>query len=233
MKSKFGRILKKIVIWAMLLFFGGSIGFTILYRFINPPITPLMIVRLFDYKEGNTARLTKKWVSLEDISPHLYNAAIASEDNLFLQHHGFDFKAIEDAQEYNKRHKGRRMRGASTISQQTAKNVFLWTKRSWLRKGMEVYFTFLIETLWSKERIMEVYLNVIEMGQGVYGAERASEIYYKKSAKKMTKGEAALLVACLPDPRRRRPDRPTNYLFKRQSQILNLMNKTERMTLSH
>lgn len=188
-----------------------------------------MLIRWFDYKPNNTARLTKKWVSIKNLSPHLYNAVIASEDNLFLQHSGFDFEAIEEAQKYNKRHNGRKMRGASTVSQQTAKNVFLWPKRSYLRKGLEVYFTFLIEIFWSKERIMEVYLNVVEMGQGVYGAQRACEIYYKKSAKNITKSEAALLAACLPDPRRRRPDRPTNYLFKRQAQIIRLMSQIERM----
>ncbi len=188
-----------------------------------------MVIRYFKSQPNQTYRLTKQWVSIKDISPYLYNGAIAAEDNLFLKHHGIDFQAIQEARKYNEKHKGKRVHGASTISQQTAKNVFLWPQRSYLRKGLEVYFTFLIELFWSKERIMEVYLNVIETGQGIYGVQCACEIYFKKPASKLSKSEAALLIACFPDPRRRRPDRPTPYLYKRQAQIMNLMNKTERM----
>ncbi|MDR2907064.1 MAG: monofunctional biosynthetic peptidoglycan transglycosylase [Bacteroidales bacterium] len=226
---KFVKKVWRFFLWTIGLFFALSISLTVLYRFVNPPVTSLMVIRYFSPKENQTHRLTKDWVSIENISPHLYNGAIAAEDNLFLHHYGIDFKAIEEARKYNEKHKGKRVHGASTITQQTAKNVFLWPQRSYLRKGLEVYFTFLIELCWSKERIMEVYLNVIETGQGIYGVQRASEIYFKKPANKLSKGEAALLIACFPDPRRRRPDRPTEYLYKRQGQIMSLMNKTERM----
>jgi len=173
---------------------------------------------------GKVLKLKKDWVSLDDISPDLQLAVVASEDNLFLEHHGFDYKAIEEAKDYNERKAGKRMHGASTISQQTAKNVFLWPQRSWIRKGLEVYFTELIERIWGKKRIMEVYLNVIEMGDGIYGAEQASRIYYKKPARNLSRAEAAMLAAILPNPLRFNPFHPSPYVSDRQQWILWNMN---------
>jgi monofunctional biosynthetic peptidoglycan transglycosylase len=171
------------------------------------------------------ASINKTWKNIEDISPNMIAAAIASEDNNFLGHSGFDFIAIEDAITEYKQGKRKRQRGASTISQQTAKNVFLWQGRSWLRKGLEVYFTFLIENLWTKERIMEVYLNVIEMGDGIYGTEAAAQTYFHTSAKNLSKWQSALITACYPNPRKRNPAKPSTYINKRANQILALMPK--------
>ncbi|MBE0647423.1 MAG: monofunctional biosynthetic peptidoglycan transglycosylase [Bacteroidales bacterium] len=222
---KFPKRILKVVLYLLIGFFGASFFLVLLYKFVPPPITPLMVVRLLEKPvKGQTYRLYKDWVPLKEISPNLQTAVIASEDNRFLKHFGFDMDAIEKAQEYNEKQKGKRLRGASTISQQTAKNVFLWPQRSWIRKGMEVYFTFLIELTWSKRRIMEVYLNVIEMGKGIYGAEAASQTYYHKHAAKLTRGEAALIAAILPDPRRRSPVNPSAYLLERQQWILWNMN---------
>ncbi len=218
------EFLKKLLKWmkyAVMFFFGSTIFFVLLYRFVNPPITPLMLVRVFEHKiHGEKTTLTKKWISLDKLSPELQLAVVSSEDNLFLEHHGFDFEAIDKAKDFNDRKKGKRLHGASTISQQTAKNVFLWSGRSWIRKGMEVYFTGLIEFVWPKKRIMEVYLNVIEMGDGIYGAEMASETYFHKPASGLTRPEAALLAAILPNPRKWNPVHPTNYLLSRQQWIL-------------
>lgn len=206
-------------------FFGSTIFFVLVYKFVPPPITPLMVARLLESPvKGQKYRLFKDWLPLKEISPDLQLAVVASEDNRFLEHFGFDLDAIERAQDYNDRQQGKRLRGASTISQQTAKNVFLWPQRSWIRKGLEVYFTFLIELTWSKRRIMEVYLNVIEMGAGIYGAEAASRAYFHKPASKLTRGEAALITAILPDPRRRNPVNPSPYLLERKQWILWNMN---------
>ena len=161
------------------------------------------------------------WVPIKDISKNLQIAVMCSEDQLFLKHNGFDIKAIEKAYDNNK--KGKKIRGASTISQQTAKNVFLWPERSWLRKGLEAYFTFLIELIWSKERIMEVYLNSIEMGPGIYGAEAASLYWFKKPAINLTKYEAAAIAAILPNPLRYRANPATAYIQGRKSWIVNQM----------
>ena len=166
-------------------------------------------------------KLKKNWVSLEEISPHLQLAVVCSEDQNFLEHHGFDFDAIEKAVEHNKNHK--RKRGASTISQQTAKNVFLYDGRNWIRKGFEVYFTFLSELFWNKEQIMEVYLNVIEFGDGIYGAEAASQQFFHTSAKKLTREQAALLAAVLPSPRKFSAKNSTAYVRNRQQWILRQM----------
>ena len=216
----FFRLIFKIVLW----FFILSIGFTVLYRFVPVPLTPLMVIRLFEQAkdEKKELRLYKDWVSIEKISKHAPQAVVAAEDQKFLDHNGFDFDAMQKAWENNK--KGRRIKGASTISQQTAKNVFLWPGRTMVRKGLEAYFTLLIETLWSKERIMEVYLNVIEMGEGVYGIEAASQTYFRKSAIKLNRGEAAAIAAVLPNPRRWSPARPTPYIQGRQAWIMRQMN---------
>jgi len=217
----FWKIILKWIRYLILFFFLSTIFTVISYRFLNPPITPLMILRAFQQAfAGEKVILKKDWVSLDKISPHLQLAVVASEDNRFLEHSGFDFKAIEKAKEYNTRKKGKKIRGASTISQQTAKNVFLWPQRSWIRKGLEVYFTFLIELIWSKKRLMEVYLNVIETGKGIYGAEMASRTYFSKSAENLSQGQAALIAAILPNPLKWNPSRPTPYLLSRQQWIL-------------
>lgn len=225
-KKSFWQHVKKIVLWCIFVFFGSSIFFTLLYRFVPPPFTPLMIIRLVQQaSKGESLRLKKDWVPLNAISPKMIRAVVASEDNLFLTHHGFDFNAIEKAQKYNDKKKGAKVRGGSTITQQTAKNVFLWPKRSYIRKGLEAYFTVLIEVFWSKERIMEVYLNVIEMGNGIYGVEAAAEIYYGISAKKLSNSQAAMIACILPAPLKRNPDKPSSYMYRRQKRILSIMSK--------
>jgi monofunctional biosynthetic peptidoglycan transglycosylase len=171
-----------------------------------------------------------EWVPIEKISPYLIQAVVATEDNRFMKHHGIDFGAIKKARAFNQK-STRRKRGASTISQQTAKNVFLWPARTYLRKGFEVYFTLLIETIWSKKRVMEVYLNMIEMGPGIYGAEAASQYYFKKPASKLSRNEAVLIAVSLPNPRRRNPARPSKYMLQRQQQILSLMRKIGKIEL--
>jgi monofunctional biosynthetic peptidoglycan transglycosylase len=168
-------------------------------------------------------------VKLKDISPNMPRAVIASEDNNFQKHHGIDFEAIKKARELNKKRK--RKLGASTISQQTAKNVFLWPDRTWLRKGMEVYFTGLIEIFWGKRRIMEVYLNVIEMGDGIYGVEMASQKFFRKPASNLTRSEAALIAAVLPNPRRWSPAKPSSYIQRRQQNILRVMGQVGKIEL--
>lgn len=217
------RFFYKLFLWGMLLFFGSSILVTLLYRFINPPVTPLMMIRVVENISNNKKpSIQKDWLRFSKINDNLKLAVIASEDNNFMTHYGIDFKAIEKAQKLNKR--GKKLRGASTITQQTAKNVFLWPSRTWLRKGLEVYFTGLIEVFWGKKRIMEVYLNVIEMGDGVYGAEAASQKYFNKSAQNLNASEAAAIAAILPGPRKWRPDKPTPYISRKKSAILRAMN---------
>jgi monofunctional biosynthetic peptidoglycan transglycosylase len=174
-------------------------------------------------REGKKIRLEHIWVPLEEIAQPLVLAVIASEDNRFPAHGGFDFEQIKMAR--SEAAAGRRVRGASTISQQTAKNVFLWPGRSWLRKGLEAYFTLLIEWIWGKERIMEVYLNSIETGDGVYGAEAVAREHFGKQAFELSQAEAALIAATLPNPRRFNSANPSSYMLRRQLQILSLMNK--------
>ena len=220
MLKRIGRILLKIVLW----FFILSILSVIVFRFVPPPITPLMISRVIEQKVNHKdAKLVKDWVPMEEISPSLPLAVITSEDQQFEEHFGFDLKAIEKAQQYNSKHKGKKVKGASTISQQTAKNLFLWPSRSWIRKGFEVYFTFLIEVLWSKERIMEVYLNIIEMGPGIYGAEAAAKYYFNKPASKLNNHEAALIAAILPNPLKWSASKPSRYILRKKSWILQHM----------
>ena len=197
MLRKIFRIIFKIILW----FFILSIGSTIIFRWVPVPITPLMIKRCIEQKlDGKPIKLQKDWVSLEEIAPHLQLAVVCSEDQNFLMHFGFDFKALKKAMINNE--KGKKLRGGSTISQQTAKNVFLWDGRNYVRKAFEVYFTLLIEVCWSKERIMEVYLNIVEFGDGIYGAEAAAQHYFKKPASKLSREEAAILSALLPSPRK-------------------------------
>lgn len=214
--------IQKIIRWIVLSFLGSTIFFVILYRFVPVPITPLMVIRCAQQVgRGEKIRLKHHWVPMKEISSQLGIAVIASEDQRFLEHHGFDFKAIEKAIDENK--KGKRRRGASTISQQTAKNVFLWPGSSWLRKGLEVYFTALIELCWSKERIMEVYLNSIEMGDGIYGAEAVAQQHFGRSAKKLTATNSALIAATLPNPLKFSSANPSRYMLKRQSAIMRQM----------
>jgi monofunctional biosynthetic peptidoglycan transglycosylase len=210
--------------WFIICLLGLSIYFTLSLSIFRPQLTPLMVKRFFEQIiDHKSPRFNHKWVPIEQISPNMIQAVIASEDNRFTEHYGIDFSAIEKARDHNKFH--RRKWGASTISQQTAKNIFLWPARTYLRKGFEVYFTLMIETFWSKKRIMEMYLNMIEMGPGIYGAEAAARYYFRKPASKLTRGEAALIAACLPDPRKRNPAAPSTYIISRQQHILSIMNK--------
>ena len=200
-------------------FLALSIGSVVIYRFVPIPYTPLMFWKstgsLFS---DQFIGIEKKWVSGDLIAKSMKNAVIRAEDDKFYHHHGFDFDAIEKAMKYNKTHK--KQKGASTISQQTAKNVFLWPSRNWIRKGLEAYFTVLIEALWSKDRILEVYLNVIELGPGVYGVEAASEKYFHKKAKSLSHAEAALVAAVLPNPIKFKIAKPSAYILKRQRKIM-------------
>ena len=189
------------------------------HRWIPVPYTPLMAIRSFQSTESVETK--HRWVPLEEISKELQLAVICAEDQKFKEHSGFDYKAIEKA--YTDNREGKKLKGGSTISQQTAKNVFLWPGRSWLRKGLETYFTFLIETLWSKERILEVYLNSIEMGNGVYGAQAASNYWFGKSAAQLNRHEAAAVAAILPNPRRYRATPRTPYLEQRKQWIMRQM----------
>ena len=219
--KKFRKFFFRFLKYFLILFFGTSVFFVLLYRFVNPPVTPLMLIRTVQQTfSGEHLRLKKNWKSLDEISPSLQLAVVASEDNRFLEHSGFDLESIKKAQDYNEKMKGKKTRGASTISQQTAKNVFLWPDRTWVRKGLEVYFTFLIETIWGKKRIMEVYLNVIETGNGIYGAEAASQVYFNKPAADLTRSQAARIAAILPNPRKWDPSRPSGYLLSREQWIL-------------
>jgi monofunctional biosynthetic peptidoglycan transglycosylase len=213
------RILLKIVLWFVIL----SVISVIVFRWVPVPLTPLMLIRCIEQKsDGEDMRLKHDWVSLEEISPKLQLAVVCSEDQNYLEHFGFDWGAIKKAMKENE--KGKRVRGASTITQQTAKNVFLWPGRSYIRKGFEVWFTLLIEVFWSKERIMEVYLNSIEMGDGIYGAEAAAQFWFNKSAVKLSKDEASAIASVLPNPRKYKANPPTEYISKRKAWIKQQMN---------
>lgn len=224
-------MVKKIFRWiwkAMLWFFGLSILSVIIFKWVPVPITPLMITRAVDHKlDGKEMTCSHDWEPLENISPNLQRAVIASEDGNFLKHNGFDFKAMQKA--FKNNNKGRKLKGGSTISQQTAKNVFLWQGRSYIRKGLEAYFTVLIELLWGKERIMEVYLNSIEMGDGVYGAQAAAEHWYQKDAANLTTIQAASIAAILPSPRRYKATNSGPYVSKRKNKIVRIMRHIGRL----
>lgn len=209
---------------AVYVFFITSILSVIVFRFVPIPCTPLMILRVFEqWGEGKSARLVKDWKSLDKVSKNIPLAVMASEDQKFIKHWGFDTDAISKAYKNNQRKRKRTIHGASTISQQVAKNVFLWPGRSYIRKGLEVYFTLLLEVFWSKERIMEVYLNVAEMGDGYYGVEAASRKYFRCSASKLNKDQAAWLACILPNPRKYSPTRPSAYLQNRHAWIVRNM----------
>jgi len=221
------KVLLRIGRWIrnlLLILFILSLLFVLLYKYVPVYYTPLMLVRSIEQlKENKKGRIVHQWIPLSEISPYLAQAVVASEDNLFLIHSGFDFDQIELAQQ--EAAKGRRLRGASTISQQTAKNVFLLPAHSWIRKGFEAYFTVLIELVWGKERIMEVYLNSIEMGDGIFGAQAVAKVHFQTTAAKLTVPEAALIAASLPNPRAFNSAAPSAYLLRRQAAIISLMPK--------
>ena len=218
---KFIKRLFKFVFKTLFWLFVFSVVVVVIFKWVPVPITPLMVIRNMQQSESQKEGWKHQWVPIEEISNHLQLAVICSEDQNFVKHHGFDFEAIEKAYENNK--KGKKLKGGSTISQQTAKNVFLWPHRSWLRKGLEAYFTFLIELIWTKERIMEVYLNSIEMGPGIYGAEAASKYWFKKPASKLSKYEAAAIASILPNPFRYKANPTTTYIEGRKSWIVKQM----------
>jgi monofunctional biosynthetic peptidoglycan transglycosylase len=216
--SKLTRFLFKVLLW----FFGLSLFFVVFFKFVPVPFTPLMVIRAIENKAaGKEVFFSHDWEPIENISMNLQKAVIASEDGTFLKHNGFDFVAMQKAYKSNER--GRRIKGGSTISQQTAKNVFLWQGRSYLRKGLEAYFTVLIEVIWGKERIMEVYLNSIEMGNGVYGAQAAAEHWYRKDASSLTPMQAAGIAAILPNPRKYSATSSSSYINRRKAKIVRVM----------
>ena len=218
--KRFTKNIKKITLWIISIFFISTILWAFIYRYINPPFTPLMLVRYVQDDNSNKV-LQKKWKDIDDISQNAILAAIAAEDQSFFIHHGFDFNEINKAVlAYEK--KGQ-FRGASTISQQTAKNVFLIPVRSWLRKGFESYFTILIELLWGKKRIIEVYLNIAEFGEGIYGVQAASTHYFKKSSNNLNERESAYLASLLPNPRLYSKKSYSDYRKKRTNWILKQM----------
>jgi monofunctional glycosyltransferase len=199
-----------------------SVVVTILFRFVPPPTSALMIERRYDsWKDGREYSSRYQWVDFDRIAPPIAAAVIAAEDQNFSSHHGFDWDAIQRAMDYDEN--GSKLRGASTLTQQTAKNLFLWPDRNWLRKGFEAYFTVLLEGLWGKRRILETYLNIVEFGDGVYGVEAASQRFFHKSSSRVTPEEAALLAAVLPNPHRLKANAPSNYVRERQQWILRQM----------
>lgn len=215
---KFLSFLRKFLAWTLLLFFVSSVLAVLAYRVLPVGITPLMVIRSVEQvRAGEKPRLYHEWRPMKKISRQLAIAVVASEDQRFLTHSGFDMQAIEQA--VAEAEAGKRRRGGSTISQQTAKNVFLWPGSTWLRKGLESYFTVLIEAMWPKQRILEVYINSIEMGDGIYGAEAVAQQHFGKSAAKLTEAECAMIAASLPNPRKFNSANPSPYMHKRQRKI--------------
>jgi monofunctional biosynthetic peptidoglycan transglycosylase len=208
-----GRLFKTLLVLVLVFGLIGPVAVVVLYRFVPPPMTFLMVQRIFEGRGFD-----RRWVDLSDISPRLVGAVIASEDSGFCRHNGFDVAAIQKALRHNAQAPNR-IRGGSTISQQTAKNVFLWPRRDYLRKGLEAYFTVLIETIWGKPRIMEVYLNSIEWGPGVYGAEAAAQRNFGVSADQLTPAQAARLAVIVPKPLSWKADKPGRFVRKRSGTI--------------
>ena len=228
MLKKIQKLLRRIV----LLFFGSTILFVVIYRWCPVYVTPLMFIRCAQQvSHGEKLRLRHHWVPLTEMSESLPVAVMASEDQRFLQHHGFDFTEIDKA--IKEHQQGKRQRGASTISQQTAKNVFLWPGGGWFRKGLEVYFTGLIELCWSKRRIMEVYLNSIEMGDGIYGAEAVAQLHFGYPARDLTRANCALIAATLPNPLKFSSKNPSSYMLRRQTWILRQMRYVEKLKVEN
>jgi monofunctional biosynthetic peptidoglycan transglycosylase len=206
-----------------------SISLTMLFRYVSPPVTMLMIERRIEsWSSGGKYSPHYEWVAFEGIAPPMPLAVIASEDQNFMHHHGFDWEAIQRAMDYDEN--GKRLRGGSTLTQQTAKNLFLWQDRTWIRKGFEAYLTVLLETCWTKRRILETYLNIVEFGDGIYGVEAASQHYFHKPARRLTAEEAALLAAVLPNPHRFKANAPTSYVRGRQHWILQQMGNLGQQT---
>ncbi|RLD29352.1 MAG: monofunctional biosynthetic peptidoglycan transglycosylase [Bacteroidetes bacterium] len=223
MTKRIAKFIFKSLLW----FVGLSVLWVILYKYVPVPYTPLMAIR--SVQGDSNYRTEHDWVPLSLISQEIQLAVICAEDQKFLNHKGFDYKAIEEAYKSNKNRKS--LKGGSTISQQTAKNVFLWPGRSWLRKGLETYFTFLIETIWSKERILEVYLNSIEMGAGVFGVEAAADYWFNTTANELSQHQAAAIAAILPNPRNYKASPRTNYVEKRKQWIIRQMKNFGRFEL--
>lgn len=212
----------RLIAWLLALLLLFSVGPVILFRWVDPPTTAFIIrERLSAGEPGKPQSVQYRWVDAKQISPHIKVAVIAAEDQKFPEHYGFDVDSINDALE--DRERGRRVRGASTLTQQVAKNLFLWPGQSWIRKGLEAYFTVLIETLWPKQRILEVYVNIAEFGSGVFGVGAASETFFKKPAARLSAPEAALLAAVLPNPKRMKVRSPSRYVLSRQQWILGQM----------
>ena len=228
-KHTFWGKLKRFVFKTLLWFFGLSLFFVVLYKFVPVPFTPLMLVRCVEQKlAGKEMTCSHSWVSIDEMSPNFAKAVMASEDGTFLIHCGFDFKAMKKA--FKNNNKGRKLKGGSTISQQTAKNVFLWQGRSYIRKSFEAYFTFLIELIWGKKRIMEVYLNSIEMGNGVYGVQAASQHWYRKDASDVSPLQAAGIAAILPNPRKYKASNSTAYIQNRKAKIVRIMRQIKKIS---
>lgn len=217
------RRLFRLIVLSPLFFVAVTVLWVAALKYVSVPFTPLMVRRAIEFRGEDGFKTHYHWVPLDQISPTMVKAVMSSEDNLFPKHDGFDRKAIQQAIEEHKA--GKRQRGGSTISQQTAKNVFTRGKSTWVRKGFEAYFTVLIEKIWGKERIMEVYLNVIEMGKGIYGIGAASDIYFHKEPSRLTLAESCLVAVCLPNPLKMHPDKPSNYVRKRQQAIISLSRK--------
>lgn len=213
------KLIRKIIIRVVAAFFASTILAVIVLRFVPVWVTPLMMIRCVEQSnEGRSLKLHHHWVSLDKMSPHMPVAVMASEDQRFLLHHGFDYDAIQKAAKRNLKG-GKNKLGGSTITQQTAKNVFLWPGRSWVRKGLEAYFTALIELFWSKQRIMEVYLNSIEMGDGIYGLDAVAEYHFGTTADRLSRSDCSLIAATLPNPRRFSSREPSAYMRQRQRRI--------------
>ncbi len=213
---KFIKKIFKLLFWLAISFFIYSILIVVIYKWVPPPFTPFMIIRFVEgFIDGKPVGIDKIWEPYDEVSGNFFRAVVSGEDARFMQHNGIDWKAVKAAQRFNELHEGDRLHGASTISMQTARNAFLWHGRNYLRKGLEVYFTYLIEIIWGKKRILEVYVNIVELGKGVYGVEAASEAYFHKPAKELTRHEAALLAAILPNPRHRNPAHPSDFLEQR------------------
>ena len=214
-----GRLLFYIIIFGLTF----SVGCVVVFRFVPVTVTPFKIVKLLEHGPEHGWRIRSNWEPLARISTQMQKAVVATEDNNFLTHHGFDFKEIEKAIEENK--SGRRLRGASTISQHTAKNAFCTPSSTWFRKGVETYYTVLIELIWDKRRIMEVYLNLIETHPNIYGAEATARVFYNKTASELNNYEAAMTATVLPNPARRDIGHPSSYMTRRAAQVRNLMTK--------
>lgn len=221
LKVKSKRLLKLVFVRIPLYFILFTVLWVLLLKWVPVYFTPLMAIRSIENCKDSTFHTYKSWTAIEDISPNMTMAAMAGEDNRFLTHKGFDWIEIDKALDAGKR--GKKLRGASTISQQTAKNVFLWPAKSWIRKGLEAYFTGLIELIWGKKRIMEVYLNVAEMSKGIYGAQAAAERLFQTRASKLTARQSALIAASLPSPLTRKANAPTRYMNRRANSIIKIM----------